>query len=250
MERPKHTLNRLLTLIVLYCAIPDINAESSRKTVYNAFINREMYKWDNIIHSIETNNPPTTIENKLELINYYYGYIGYLIGQKHYEKAENYIIKGEKLIDQILHNSPKNSTTYAFKGSFLGFRIGISKFKAIYLGPESISFVEKSLEIDPQNIQGIIDRGNIYFYTPSIFGGDKHEALNFYLKAARLMERNKETDQNWAYLNLLTTIGIAYDKLNKTKDAKLIFEKILRKEPNFKWVKEELYPKLIAKIPK
>jgi len=247
MERSKHTLKRLVALIIILCSVPDLYAESHRKIVYNAFINREMNKWGNIIHSIETNNPPTTIDQKIELINYYYGYIGYLIGQKKYETAQSYIVKGEKLITQILHASPNNATTYAFKGSFIGFRIGISKFKAIYLGPESLGYIEKALELDPQNVQGTIDRGNVFFYAPGIFGGDKNEALNLYLRAAKQIEKSKDTDQNWAYLNLLTTIGIAFDKLNRPNEAKLIYEKILRKEPNFRWVKEELYPKLLAR---
>ena len=62
------------------------------------------------------------------------------------------------------------------------------------------------------------------------------------------MERNKETYQNWAYLNLLTMIASVYEKTDKLEDAKLTYEKIIRNEPDIKWVKDELYLSLLAKI--
>jgi tetratricopeptide (TPR) repeat protein len=248
MGIPKYHLKILAISCLLFSIALGISAESAyKKTIYYCFINREMYKWANIIHNIETNNPPVTIEQKLELIDYYYGFVGYLIGKKQLELAEKYVNKADKLIVQVLKESPKNATAYSYKGSFIGYRIGISKFKAIYLGPESSAYVNKAYELDPQNIQAIIDKGNILFYSPSIFGGDKEEALKFYLKGAKLIETNKDTYQNWAYLNLLTITALAYEKTEQPQRAKLIYDKILRQEPNFYWVKVDLYPKFLAK---
>jgi len=248
MERTKQSISRLIITFFLFSLAPEVFAESPyKKTIYNAFINREMYKWGTVIHTIETYNPPATIDQKLELIDYYYGYIGYLISKKQYETAEKLLIKGEKMVDQVLKVSPKNATAYSYKGSFIGYRIGISKFKAVYLGSESSDNVNKAYELDPHNVQAIIDKGNILYYSPKIFGGDKEEALKFYLKGAKQIEINKGTYQNWTYLNLLTIIALAYEKTDQPKLAKLTYEKILRQEPNFYWVKVDLYPKFLAK---
>jgi tetratricopeptide (TPR) repeat protein len=246
MENTKSLLNRLFITLFLVTLAPEVYSESPyKKAIYNTFINREMYKWGSIIHTIEYGKPLTTVDQTLDLINLYYGYIGHLIGKKQYASAEIMISRGEKLIHQVLKASPKNATAYAYKGSFLGFRMGISKFRAFALGRESLADINKAYRLDPQNIQAIIDKGNFLYYTPNLFGGDKEEALNFYLKGSRILEKNKDTDQNWVYLNLLTTIALAYDKIDKRKEAKLICEKILRKEPNYKWVKDVLYPKLL-----
>ena len=248
MKRSKHQFNILVISCLLFSIGLKTSAESVyRKTIYNCFINHEMYKWGNIIQSIEINNSPSNIEQKLELIDYYYGFVGYLIGKKQLEAAEKYVNKADKLIAMVLKESPKNATAYSYKGSFIGYRIVISKFKAIYLGPESTAYVNKAYELDPQNIQAIIDKGNILYYSPSIFGGDKEEALLFYLKAAKLIETNKDTYQNWAYLNLLTITALAYEKTEQPQRAKLIYDKILRQEPNFYWVKVDLYPKFLVK---
>ena len=226
----------------------DIYAESpNKKIVYNAFISREMYKWANVIHTIEISTGTKTLEQKLELIDYYYGYAAYLIGKKQDDQALKYIDKGEKAINSFLKSSPNNASAFAYKGAFIGFRIGISKFKAIYLGPESVSLINKAYELEPKNVQAIIDKGNILYYSPGIFGGDKIEALDFYKKAARLLEINNETDQSWTYLNLLTVIALAYEKTDQQALAKLTYEKILRKEPDFYWVKVDLFPKFMDK---
>jgi len=249
MESLKKSFNKVIITFFLFTLVPDIFADSPyKKTIYNAFINREMYKWENVINIFETNVPTPTVDQKLELIDYYYGYIGYLINKKEFSKAENLVIKGEKIINGILLSHPRNATAYAYKGSFIGYRISISKFKALFLGSESVAYVNKAFELDPQNIQAIIDKGNILYYSPGIFGGNIDEALKFYIKGSKLIEKNKDTYQNWAYLNLLTMIGIIYEKKNKLGDAKLIYEKILRIEPNFYWIKADLYPKLLVKM--
>ena len=56
--------------------------------------------------------------------------------------------------------------------------------------------MNKALELDPQNIQAIIDKGNQLFYAPEMLGGDKKEALTYFLKAANILEKKKETNEN------------------------------------------------------
>ncbi len=249
MEMMKRNMNRILMLCILFLPIVDVEAETPyKKMIYSTFVNREMYKWGSIIRTFETNNPPETINQKLELVNYYYGFVAFQMGKKQYASALEHITNGEKIVNEILAVSPRNATALSYKGAFIGFRIGISKFKSIYLGPESRSYIDKANEIEPNNVQAIIDKGHALFYAPRVFGGDKEEAIKMFLKAAALMEKNRDTEQNWAYLNLLTSIALAYEKLDRNADAKRMYEKILSKEPHFVWVKNDLYPKLLIKM--
>lgn len=224
------------------------NAQTNYKpTIYNAYINGDMAKWSAIIAAIEKQNPKTT-DAKLELISYYYGYTAFLIGTKKHETAAKYLEKGDKHIDEVLKTTPNNATAHAFKGSFIGFRIGMSKFKAISLGPESNRHLKKSLEIDPQNIQGTVDQANALYHTPKLFGGDKKEALQLYRKAMQLIEKSGNTRGNWFYLNILTLTAQAHESLEQLPQAKAQYEKILRFEPEYKWVKNELLPALLKKM--
>lgn len=249
MENFKCISNGLIVTIVLFSFVPGIHSESPyKKMLYTTFVNREMNKWGNIIHAIEATKPPTSIEQKLEYIDYYYGYVGHLIEIKQYVEAQTELTRGLKLINEVIRVSPQNATVYSYKGAFTGFQIGISKLKLIHLYPEINKNVSKAYQLDSQNLQANIDMGNIYFYFPGLLGGNKKEALNYYLKGVKLIEQNKNTVQNWKYINLLTILAITYDKIDMPEESKLTFEKILRKEPNYKLVRDELYPKLLAKL--
>ena len=249
MEIPGSIHTKLLTLILLLTMSSAAFSESPyNKNIYSAFITHDMAKWENVIRTIESTNDTNTVDKKLELINYYYGYIGWLIGQKQFSKAEKYIPRGEKLIRQVLSTCPKNATAYSFKGSFLGFKIGIDKYKAVFLSADSKNCINKALQLDPQNLQALIDKGNLLYYAPRIFGGNKREALNYFLKGEKLMESNKEVNENWVYLNLLTIIASVYEMTDNLDKAKLVYEKIMNNEPDIKWVRDGLYPNLLARI--
>lgn len=241
-------LKLIITLFLVFAAFSFVNAQTGYKPIiYKAYINGDMTKWASVIYTIEKENP-TSVEKKTELISYYYGYIGFLLGTKKYETAQKYMTKGEKMIDELLKTNPKNATLYAFKGSFIGFRIGISHFKAITLGSESSANVNKAYQLDPQNVQAIVDKGNALYHTPKLFGGDKKESLKLFQKGARQLELNHQTKDNWFYLNVLTLLARNYESLEQYEQAKQTYEKILHFEPDYKWVKNELYPALKAKL--
>lgn len=215
---------------------------------YSSFVTRDMTRWEKLIKDVEKSDYVQTNTEKLELINYYYGYVGYLLGQKRQTEAEVYIIKGEKLINEVLKSDPTNATAYSFKGAFLGFEVGVNNLKVIYLESESKAHINKALQLDPNNIQGLTDKANILFYAPRLLGGSKQKALSYYMKAVNIIERNKDTKQNWVYLNLLTMVAISYEKTGATKEAKQTYEKILSVEPNIVWIKDDLYPKFLRKL--
>lgn len=237
-----NTLPKKLILALLLVAFTSglFAKPSYSKSIYDAFIVRDMTKWETVVQSMEASHSVTTVDQKLELVSYYYGVIGYLIGKKQYLHAEQLTNKGEALIDQVLKASPKNVTATSYKGSFTGFRVGIKKFKALLLIFDSKKYINKAVEMDPQNVQALIDKGNMYYYAPAMFGGDKKTALTYYLKAAGIMEQKDETSDNWVYLNTLTMIAFAYTKTDNPNAAKQMYAKIMRLEPNITWAKEVL----------
>ena len=249
MERSKYSVVQFIVMLILSISALNVQAQPNyKKMIYEAYIHGEIDQWARIIRSIETNNFPVTIDQKLELVNYYYGYLGYLVGRKKYSQAQLIIVKGEKLINQVLVSSPQNATAFAYKGSYIGFRIGINRMKVMSLGPESANNINKAFELDSQNLQAIIDKANMLYHAPRYFGGNKDEALKLFLKGAKLMETDKNTENNWFYLNVLILIAKAYELMEQPLHAKFTYEKILRNEPNFTWVRDELYPKLLTKM--
>ncbi len=120
--------------------------------------------------------------------------------------------------------------------------------KAPFLGPESIRNINHALEIGPDRPQGWIENGNALYYMPKIFGGSKEKALESYNKAIQLMEKDAEMiKHSWLYINVLMILGQSYEKTENYQMAKITYEKVLRIEPDFTYMREELYPALMKK---
>lgn len=242
MERKKYPLLILLWVIFAMPSGSSVLAgDNNSSLIYEYYVSGKLEGWKPVIEKLER-KPDKTASEKLELLNYYYGFTGYLIGQKNDKEAEKYIGKADRLCESILKTSGENATVFAYMGAFLGFRIGMSKFKALSLGPASLEYINKALELDPENMQGHLEKGNASYFTPRAFGGSKEEAISHYKTAIRLMERHQITKNNWLYLMALTVLAQAYDKTGQSSLAEATYKKILTTEPEFVYVRDELYP--------
>lgn len=248
MERSQYIMKFVLSFCFLAFFVQVTYAQSFvNDPLYEAYSRGKMDVWYELMYKYKTQVNQNDLDEQLDLINYYYGYTGWLIGAKAFDTAEVYIDKSEQIIEHFLEKSPKNATLLAYKGAYIAFTIGISNLKAIYLGSASIKYIDQALEIDPENIQANIEKANSMFYCPSAFGGDKHEAIEYYKRAANSFEKQGLTINNWLYLNTLTALGMAYEATDQIQEAKVCYEKIILIKPNFMWVGEELYPDMLKR---
>ena len=110
-----------------------------------------------------------------------------------------------------------------------------------------MKYINKALELDPNNIQALIEYGNALYFMPSGFGGDNDQAVASYKKAIRLIEQRELQENNWLYLQIRARLGQMYSEMGQAGNAKVIYETLLEEYPDFKWVKDELLPELIKK---
>ena len=239
MERQKYIV------ILILLIFSSLGAMASYKTeIYKAYISNNMNEWKKVMDRM---NLETKRDNDflLELLNYQYGYIGWCIGNKENEQAKKYLSLAEKNIEILENQSFELSTLNAYKSAFYGYRVGLNKFQAPFIGPKSVESAKKAIELDKNNPYGYIQIGNSEFYMPSVFGGSKTVALENFKKAENLMERNPEKIKNdWNYLSLLAMIVMSYKELKQYELAKYYCEKALKTEPEFLWVKLDLYPEI------
>lgn len=241
MERKKYLFIILISILTLG------SLAQSNPLIYKAYIRGDMARWKTITDSIE--KTARTNSEKLELVNCQYGYIAWCIDREKKKEATIYLKKSQELVRQLDEKKYRPAVINAYKAAFIGFEIGISTYKAPFIGPQSLSYAKRSVSMDAQNSFGYMQLGNIAFYTPKTFGGNKTEAMQYYLKALKLMERNPEsTKLNWNYLNLLATIIEAYIELDNYDTAAKYCIKTLNAEPEFDWVKSQLYPQVKKKI--
>lgn len=222
--------------------------KNPREQVYHAFISNQMELWDQVIQEFNKNRSSLTDARLVQLVNYYYGYIGWAIGEDRNKEAKIYLKEAKELVDDLLERTPDNSDLHAYMGALLGYEIGLNKIKAVVLGPESMKHIDRAIELNPDRPQGWIEKGNALFYMPKMFGGSKEKALEAYSKAIQLMEEQPEMlKQNWMYLNVLIIQGQSYEKTDQLDTAKSVYEKALQFEPDMTWLRDELYPEFMKK---
>lgn len=233
MERTKYIL---IALFVSFCV--SVFGQTNTE-IYKAYIQGNMVAWKAHMDSYKANNN----EQKLNLVNYQYGYIAYCIDQDKDDEAEKYLAKAETLLAELEKQQYKISMVNAYKSAFVGFKIGLSPYKAPFIGQESLDFANKAVAQDSTNYFAYVQLGNIAFYTPAIFGGSKTDAMKHYLKAFELIETNPNLHtNNWNYLNLLATIINAYYEMGKNEKAKTYCIKTKAIETNFDWVNNIICP--------
>ena len=244
MEKQAYRLTFFVVTIVC-CFATKANYKSD---IYKAFITGDMQRWKQVMVQMDNNKTkqPAYI---LELVNYQYGYIAWCIGNKMEDEAEEYLKKADENIEFLEKLKYDLSMVYAYKAAFYGYRIGINIYKAPFYGPKSYNYAEDAIASDKNNAFAYLQYANIQFYMPSAFGGSKKEAIEYFTKAEKLMEQDvKQTVGDWNYLNLLTTIANSYNEIKQPEIAKSYFEKILKIEPDYEWVKNNLYPKLLIDL--
>ncbi len=206
--------------------------------------------WKGVIDQLN-NQTEKPNEIRLELLNYQYGYIGWCLGNNLKDEALIYLKLAEENVKLLEAKRFELSLINGYKSALYGFRIAISKFSAPFVGPKSAESAKQAVKLDPNQPFGYIQMGNVEFHMPPLLGGSKTAAIGFYLKAKGMMEKNEsEIHGDWIYLSLLVTIAQANESINDNTKAKLMYEEILKFEPGFTWVRDELYPQLLAKIKK
>jgi hypothetical protein len=213
--------------------------------IYNAYILNDMAGWKIIIDRLQQQENKSS-QLLLSLVNYQYGYIGWCIGEDKVPEAEKYIALARENLEWLEKNDFALSIVYAYKSALYGYEIGLALYRAPFIGPKSMKYADRALELDPLNYFAWLQKGNIEYYMPSVFGGSREEALRYFLKTKTLMEKNMaDLRQDWNYLHLLTLIAQAYSDLKDYKTSKAYYEAILKIEPEFQWIKDDLYPKVL-----
>lgn len=239
-----------LTLCLLLSLL-SVSAQDYRSAIYHAYVHEEMENWKAIMEQMEQEFSQTSDPVLLyDLLEAEYGYTGWLVSVKRKKEAEELLKRAERHMALLSDLGLDNARMYSLKGAFYGFQIMLEPARAPKLGRLSMEANEKALKLDPEEPQVWLEKANMDYYRPVIFGGSKKKAVPSYEKAVVLFESSSERSrENWVYLNCLAGLGIAYEKTRKYSEAGSLYRKILELEPSFKWVKEELYPKFQKKHP-
>ena len=242
MERKRYFI--IVALVMLHI----ITFGQYKEAIYMSFTGDDMSPWKEVVDSMEKEGQKTP-KQRLELVNYAYGYIGWCIGKERYDEAREYMERAGNHMDMLEDLHYELSSVYAYRAAYTGFRIALAPYKAPFLGPKSIEYARKAVNLNPENYLAILQQANIKYYTPALFGGSKTEAIELYKKSLRKYIAAYDTPANdWNYLSLYITLITTTYETEDFKAAEKYCLQALSIEPEFHWVKNELYPKIIKSL--
>lgn len=228
------TKNKALSLIILL-VFPILFATAQKKDLayyqcafFESYKAGTMAPWPALITEMEKASVQDT-EWQTEMVKAMYGLVGYQIGQGGKDAARKYVDKADRLLEKLLEKNPKNARLHALSGAFYGFKISLAVYKAPFLGPKSLSHIEKAISLDPNEPTGYIEKGNSLMYRPAAFGGDKEEGLALYRKALTLMDTQSVGKCDWQKMLLRTFIVKGLYETKRDTEAQA-FVKLMEKE--------------------
>lgn len=206
----------------------------SRQHLYRCFVDGNRNCWKDEIEVL-SDKPSLSASEESILIETLYGYIGWCLRDNEKSEARSMLPlfreKIEKSGAEILSLSDKS----AYQSALYGFSILLSRGKGITLGPKSIRAADKAIEADPCNPLGYIQKGNIEYNMPRIFGGSVEEGLKYYKQAEILFHKEKTDPYDWQYVHLLCMIRQLLLESDRREEAGIYEGKIRAIVPDFSW---------------
>ena len=230
-----------LILLLIYTILPALAQKKDLSYYQCAFLESyrmgNMAPWSGLIAEMEKVKP-ADLAWQTEIVKAIYGLVGYQIGAAKKDLAQTYIEKADVYLDKLLDDYPNNAQLHSLCGAFYGYKISFALYKAPFLGPKSLSHIDKAIQLDPLEPMGYIEKGNSLMYRPAAFGGDKREALTEYRKALKLMEVKNKDQCSWQKMLLRAFILKALYETDQTLEAKIFLEEMKKDYGSMNWIQQ------------
>ena len=233
----------LILVVSLFTVI--LKADPNYKSIiYHSYVTSSMGDWKKVLEKMGASKSLDK-DDKLELLNYQYGYVGWCMINNRDQEAQHYLDLAIKNAADLEKEGYELSQVMAYKAALWGFQIGLAYYKAPFLGFDCVEFAKQSVKLNKNHYLGYLQLGYIDYFLPSVFGGSKSRAISNYIMAEKLLEKQLNgAVKDWNYINVLVTIVQGCQGLGQNAKAKYYYDKVMKIEPNYKWGKNDLIENL------
>lgn len=245
-----------IACIILCLSTMCLNAQDTLdETMYKAYLSNESVPetWKQVVASRKElwkkDGRDQHVHFQLALAQF--GLLASTMRNQDEDLFDEYYDSIEDELKVIMEAEPKWGEPYSLLSSVYGLKMSYSPMQGIFLGAKSGSLSEKGAKLSPKSplVWKVI--ANAKLFTPEMWGGDINESIEAFEKCVQLYETDPAGLKfNWMYLDALAFMGQAYVKNGDTGKAISAYEKALKAEPEFGWVKHVLLPQAKAKVPK
>ncbi|MBN1388579.1 MAG: hypothetical protein JW965_09050 [Bacteroidales bacterium] len=232
-----------LALLISSAVAEGQSISDFKSMIYYSYVKGEMSEWKAALSDMEDSYKRSPSDEFLyELLMAQYGYIGFCLKEEYKKEAALLLEKARDNLETLKTKDPYNAEWLALEGAFLGYEMGLHKLKAMVLGPKAKDKIDEAVEKDPERVRTLVEKANQLYFSPKIVGGDPEEAIKYYRKAINKIESEPVSlKNNWIYVNTLLVLAQAYQETDNLPYACAIYEKIMKYDPDIKWVKNDLY---------
>jgi len=233
-------------LLIILCLLVAKLAfgQFSDQQLYKAYMQSDLTLWGQYIDA--QNWDQLSHAQRKRLINYEYGYIPVLADQKRMDEAAKYLkIYNEHLLAEQSHLSQADYLAYTAASHAYAYLL--DKSLIFSEGMQSFKVAKQAVEADPKNVIAMTLKGNVDFYAPKIFGGNKQKAMEMFVEAEQIMLTDSTYKYLWNLPAMQLAIAQCYDYLGNTDAAIQQVYKLLRTHPHFSYAKDTYLPQLKQK---
>lgn len=244
-----------LALLVLACVSVGARGGNTgdlkryQDAIYKAYVEDHMPLWESTIREMEEDYAAQPADSLLyDILLAQYGLIGYYLGNESKSKGEAMLESAEAYLDQFEETPGFEVQAKLFRAAFHAFRINLRPWRSVQLGIASERLINRALALDAEYPRGHLEKGNMLFYAPAIFGGSKRRSVEHYENAVALFRKHLPNNHRWLYLSTLVALATAYEETDQAEAAMQTLEEALEYEPGFVWVRDELLPELKSRL--
>ncbi len=161
---------------------------------------------------------------------------------------DDYFSKSVENLKSISNIKGFESEANALLAAVYMMKLARNQSEAPAIAQKVYALLGKAQAYDSLNPRVYLVKGIMLFHTPKMFGGSIQKALDNFNKAIPLFKNKTGNSVEWGYLETLAWKGQALTKLNKPQKAEEVYNKALKTEPEFSWIKHVLLPALQKQI--
>lgn len=242
--RNKTFVVRFICIATILLGLSTVLRAQTDEELYAGYMDGKLIPWKTYIDGADWAH--LTHAERLRLINYEYGYVPFL-ADRNDPAAQHYLdIYMQHLSEEEPFLTPSLFASYMCAAHAYAYLL--DKKKLFTSGLQSFRLAKQAVDLDGENPIALLLKGNVYFYSPRAFGGNKEEAMNLFEKAERIMQQQGTWHYLWNYPALQLCIAQCYDKLGDTNRAYQKCQAILREHPDFDFVKRIYLPDLQERL--
>lgn len=231
-------MKRTLLLTYIFVSTAIFAQSDNQEGFYKAYLNSDLEFLKTYIdgHNNDELLKSTDIDLLTSELESYYVLLSSTLSYEDEEETfDNYVDNHIAIAERIIALDEKNAVANAMLSGIYGLKIAYSPMKSMFLGPKSNSHSSKSMEFDKEDPVVLLMYGINKYNTPKTWGGDVDAAIEALNKVTKIYEEKEQIKGNWKYLHALAWLGISHEEKKEFNQAKKVYQKSVKTEPEFKW---------------